>query len=92
MGGTGAGRGLWPPTGMGRACRVTPAMAGVKGVGKRVQSGGPGTARRFPARAEWVPHNRFSQNDRGQRPAQRARSARHGRDGRRPGALGPRPG
>ncbi len=62
LGGTGAGRGLWPPSGLGKVWCVTPAMAGVRvvvgsvlvplwferGLG-RVQSGGIGNALRFPA-------------------------------------------
>ena len=68
---------------------MAPATAAVKALSSA--RAGPGNAARFPRPFATVPRRPAGPGQtKGQRPAQRGRSARRGRGGRWPGALGPR--
>jgi len=92
--GSGAGRGLWPPAGQGSAwrCGRGDGLCHCSGEGPFASEGGIRKRIAFPPPARDGPlQPGRSGKDRGQRPTRRGRSARHGRGGRWPGALGPRP-
>jgi hypothetical protein len=90
---TQASRVLWPPEGEESACRRGRGDGPCHRSGERAFVGAGGNRKRtaFPRPCGTVPRRPAGPvTPAGQRPTRRARSVRHGRGGRWPGALGPR--
>jgi hypothetical protein len=92
MGGSGAGRGLWPPAGGMSTwrCGRGDGPCQLSGDGTFTSPNGVKKRTAFPRLCGTVPCRPAGpETAEGQRPTRRARSARRGRGGRWPGALAP---